>query len=247
MRISSPVSRPATCDTVLREPLPWFARVVLRRPLQIQANLDRIAAAGIVERVPNVWQIFVGVLRMWYRIFFDNAGIGTCQTDSVRTTRRARLFEHRAIRLPFLLWEGSVVPLDLSGLASPPERLMTHLLGTHHDGDAFFYDLRVLACHPGMLEELHRRTLEVVRHDTRRARWLRDLCVYEGYHEHLLAAVERARRGEWRVQAVSPSTDTSLEAYLDWCAAQPSTPAATRAAWRRGELDLGAPSVERTA
>lgn len=227
-------------------PLPWFARLLLRHPAQIAENLERVAAAGIVERVPNLWQIFLGVLRMWRRILFDNAGIGTSVDDPVRPGWRARLFRYRPLRFPFLLREGSVRPLDLSGLASSPEQLMTHVLGTHHDGDAFFYDLRILACHPGRLEELHRRTRGIVQHDSKRTRWLRDLCVYANYHEHLLAAVERALRGEWRVRPVSTSTDTSLEAYLDWCAAQPATPAATRAAWRRGELDLASPSAERT-
>ncbi len=230
-----------------REPLPWYAHLVLRRPEQIRANLDRIADAGIVERTPNVWQIFLGVLRMWYRILFHSEGIGTSLADPVRRGFRARLLDYRVFRFPCLLWERSIAPLDLSGLASPPERLMTHLLGTHHDGDAFFYDLRILACHPGKLEELRQRARDVVQHDTPRHRWLRDLCVYENYHEHLLVAVERALAGDWQVKPQSPHADTSLESYLDWCAAQPSTPEATRIAWRRGELDLDSPSVERRA
>lgn len=231
----------------LREPLPWFARFVLRRPRQIQENLDRIAEAGIVERVPNVWQIFLGVVRMWVRIYFHSDGIGTSGADPVRRGWRARLFDYRVIRFPALLWERSIAPLDLSGLASPPERLMTHLLGTHHDGDAFFYDLRILACHPGRLEELRGRAHAVVSSDTRRHRWLRDLCVYEGYHESLVAAIERAVAGDWRVRPGPATADTTLEAYLAWCAAQPATPAATRTAWRNGELDFDAPSVERAA
>lgn len=223
-------------------PLPLYARAILVHPEQVEANLARIRAAGIVPLVPNSWQVFLGVMRMWYRILFHNEGIGTSQTMAVRTTRRARLLRWRALRLPCLLWEGSVVPHDLSGLASRPERLATHLLGTHHEGDTPLYDLRILSCVPGALERLRDAAERVVKEDTRRTRWLRDLCVYEGYHEELLAIIERALAGDWRASPTVDHTDTSLEEYLAWCASRPATPAATWAAWRRGELGLDDPA-----
>ena len=51
-----------------------------------------------------------------------------------------RASSRRWLRGPFLLREGSIAPWDLSGLLSTPERLMTHMLGTHHDGLQFVYD-----------------------------------------------------------------------------------------------------------
>jgi hypothetical protein len=117
---------------------------------------------------------------------------------------------------------------------------VSHLLGAHHDGNQFAYDLRILSCHPGMLEELRRRAAEVVQHDTPRARWLRDLVAYEGYHERLLHAVERALAGSFALpddDARNP--DVAFDAYLQWCAGQPASPGETWRAWRRGALRFG--------
>ena len=71
--------------------LPWYARLVLVRPQQIQDNLDRIRAAEIVERTPNPWQIFLGVVRMWNRILFHSGPIGTSDTAPMRDGWRPRL------------------------------------------------------------------------------------------------------------------------------------------------------------
>ena len=52
-----------------------------------------------------------------------------------------------------------------------------------------------------------------------RARWLRDLTVFEGYHEALLVAVEAALGGKLELSdADARSPDVSLRAYLAWCA-----------------------------
>lgn len=219
------------------ERFPWHAYAVLLRPRRIAAALDAIRAARIVDPVPTLFQIELGVLRMWHRILFRPDTIGTTVEFPVRDDRWARLLERRWLRFPFLLREGSVVPWDLSGLLSPPERLMTHLLGTHHDGLQFVYDLQVLAVHPGALEELERRAREVVEHDTPRTRWLRNLCVYERYHETLLEVVERAaREGVTLPPEQADDPDISFVAYLRWCALQPRTPREAWRAWRDGRL-----------
>ena len=174
------------------ERIPWHAWLVLWRPRRVLEKLRAVERAGIVRHVPNLWQIEIGVLRMWYRILFRSEEIGTSATQPVRVSRRARWLAWRALRLPCLLWEGSVRPWDLSGLLSTPDSLTTHLLGTHHDGAAFVYDMQILALEPGRIERLRDEARAVIARDDRRSRWLRDLCVYEGYHEDLLAMVERA-------------------------------------------------------
>ena len=223
------------------EPVPLFAWLVLWSPGRIQASLARIRDAAIVEAVPNLWQIFLGVLRMVHRLVFRTETVGTCRGHAVRPTRRARLLQYRAIRLPFLLLERVVAPLDFSGLASTPDRIMRHLLGAHHDGDQFVYDLQLLALQPGKLEELRDAVRVVIAGDAARARWLRDLTVFEGYHEALLAATDRAIRADG---VDSPDggldPDLSLLGYLRWCARQPSSFGATLRAIRRGELRFSA-------
>lgn len=219
---------------------PWHAYLILLRPRRIAAALAAVRRAGLVEHVPSVWQIELGVLRMWHRVVFRPETIGTTADWPVRDDRWARLLERRPIRFPFLLREGSVVPWDLSGLLSGPERLMTHLLGTHHDGHQFVYDLEMLAAYPGALEELRARAREVVAGDTPRTRWLRNLCVYEGYHETLLEVVERFLRDGFELSPEeADDPDISFLAYLRWCARQPATPRETWCAWREGRFTLG--------
>jgi hypothetical protein len=223
-------------------PVPLVAWLGLWSPERIQASLERVRAAAIVETVPNLWQIFLGVLRMVHRLVVRTETVGTSQGHPVRATRRARLLQYRAIRLPFLLAERVVAPLDFSGLASTPDRIMRHLLGAHHDGDQFVYDLQLLALQPGKLEELRDAVRAVIAADDARARWLRDLTVFEGYHEALLVATERAiGAGAFTSSDGGLDADLSLLGYLRWCARQPASFGATLRAARRGELRLSAP------
>jgi hypothetical protein len=222
-----------------RDDIPWYLRTWLLFPERVGESLRRVEEAGLVERVPNRWQVGLGVLRMWHRVLFRSDTIGTCAEDPVRPTWRARLFDNRALRFPFLLAERAIAPLDFSGLASPPERVIRHLLGAHHDGLQFAYDLALLSVHPGKLEELRQRARAVVEGSDPRAEWLRDLVVYDRYHERLLEAVEGALADGVRLpDDAEADPDISFTGYLRWCAAQPATPEETLAAWRRGEYTI---------
>ena len=206
--------------------------------MKISDSLEKIEAARLVSRTPNRWQVQLGILRMAHRVLFRSETVGTSSAP-VRSTLRARLFAWRAARLPGLLWERAVVPFDLSGLGTHPDRLVAHLLAAHHDGRQFAYDLQILSVWPGRLEEVHRRAAEVAAGDDRRSRWLRDLVVFEGYHVGLRDAALEAMERDWGLTASEAADpDISLLAWLDWCAARPETPAATWAAWRRGELEI---------
>lgn len=218
---------------------PLHAYAILFNPARIDAALDRIRAQNVVPRTPNRWQISLGVLRMVHRLIFRPETIGTCTAYPVRDTWRARLLERRPLRFPFLLAERAVAPWDFSGLLSSKERVFSHLLGAHHDENQFVYDLEMLALHPGALAELRAAVERVVHDDNARTRWLRDLVVYERYHENLLAAVEKAERGESTLSpAEADDPDISFLAYLRWCAAQPETPAETIDLLRRGRFTV---------
>jgi hypothetical protein len=213
------------------------ARFLVPRARDIEAGLARLREAG-VDPVPNLWQTTLGVYRMWWRLLTRSDTIGTSQ-DPVRPTLRARLLYARALRFPFLLREQAVNPADFSGLASSPERIIRHLLGAHHDHNQFAYDLEILGCYPGTLDELHGSVRAVVTGESPRAEWLRDLVVHEGYHERLLDAVTHALRGEVPVSAEErDDPDISFLAYLRWCARQPATPKATLSAILAGELSF---------
>jgi hypothetical protein len=215
---------------------PWYVRLLLGDPERIRVHLDRMRVHGIVEVAPNPWQLCLGVLRLWHRSIFRSETVGTSPEGTVRPTWRARLLANRAVRLPFLLAERAVAPLDFTGLRNPPERLIRHLLGAHHDRNQFVYDLEILAGH-GRLEQLRDAVAEVIGYDTHRSRWLRDLTVFEGYHESLAAAVAGAiESGPRMSEAEASDPDLSFRAYLAWCARQPATPAETLAAWREGRF-----------
>lgn len=221
-----------------RAPLPLFAKVILIDPAAVERRLEAIAKSGLVPRVPNAWQITLGILRMWHRLIFRNDDIGTSSARP-RATWRARLLAYRPLRFPFLLAEKAVAPHDFSGLLSSRERVLTHLLGAHHEGAQFVYDLEMLGADPGAYDELLRRVREVVEHDTPRARWLRDLTVFEGYHEALLVATERAMQGLFDYPPeLAHDPDTRFVAYLEWCARQPATSDETVAAWRAGRFTI---------
>jgi len=220
----------------------WHAWLLLLAPGRVQHGLQRVRETALVSGVPNLWQIELGVLRMWHRALFRSESIGTCEAFPVRSTWRARLLAFRPLRFPFLLAERAVAPWDMSGFLSSPERVIRHLLGAHHDEHQFIYDLQMLTLYPGALEELRRRLTAVVEQDTPRSRWLRDLTVHEQYHESLMAGLTRfmaGTSGEMELgEGDGEDPDISFRAYLAWCARQPASPAETWAAWRRGAFGL---------
>jgi hypothetical protein len=219
----------------MSSPIPWHSYLVVYRPRRILARLAQLVVAGVIPRAPTVWQVELGVLRMWSRVLFRSGTVGTCTDHPVRSTWRARVLQYRLIRGVFLFWERAIAPLDHSGLIASDERLMRHLLAAHHDQHQFAYDLEMLRATPGALADLRARTLVAIEGTTRRARWLRDLCVYERYHDNLLVAVDAALAGE---PLVAPDEvddpDIGFTAYMRWCCAQPSTLTATWRAWRAG-------------
>lgn len=213
------------------------------RPDRARSTLEALRRSGLVETVPNLWQVELGVVRMLHRIVFRPDTIGTAVAAPVRDDPWARLLRNRLLRLPFLLHEGSVAPWDLSGLASGPDRIERHLLGTHHDRSQSSYDLELLSIHPGRLERLAARVRAVVDGRDPRHRWLRNLCVYEGYHERLLANVESWLRGDRLADPEASDPDVCFAAHLRWCARQPATPREAWRAWREGRLDFGVAST----
>lgn len=222
---------------------PWHARLLLVRPARVRSTLEVLRRSGLVEQVPNLWQVELGVIRMLHRIAFRPGTIGTAVEAPVRDDPGARLLANRLLRFPFLLREGSIAPWDLSGLASGPDRIERHLLGTHHDRGQSSYDIELLSIHPGRLERLARRARAVVDGSDPHHRSLRNLCVYEGYHERLLESVEARLGGRMPSGPDASDPDVCFAAHLRWCARQPTHPRATWRAWREGRLDLGPASV----
>ncbi len=218
--------------------LPWFAKVLLVDADGIERALVRLRSSGKLRRVPNRWQIALGVARMWHRMLFRSETVGTSSAPP-RRTWLARLVRPRPLRFPFLVVERAIAPLDFSGLLSTRERVLRHLLGAHHDAAQFAYDLEMLMLDEGALDELLSRTRAVVSGADPRAGYLRDLVVFEGYHEALLGAVERALDGDLGLDPRDArDPDISFFGYLEWCADQPATFAETVAALSAGTYTI---------
>src|SRR5262245_55908049 len=103
--------------------IPWYVRLILVQPERVARGLERVRAAHVVDDAPNLWQLSLGVLRMWHRVLFRSETVGTSPGGRVRDTWRARLLENRALRFPFLVAERAIAPLDFTGLASSRERI----------------------------------------------------------------------------------------------------------------------------
>ena len=215
----------------------WAYPIVLF-PSAIRRSLDQIENTPGLP-TPNLWQVALGAVRMVHRLCFRTETVGTCAEQTVRQNWRARLLQYRPIRVPFLLTERAIAPLDLTGLASGRERVIRHLLGAHHDGNQFAYDLQMLSIWPGALLELSQRVDAVVEARDPRSDWLRDLTVFEGYHEKLQTAVHHALNDGVRVtdeEAMNP--DVSFYGFLRWCSNQSETPRATLTALRCGRFSF---------
>lgn len=228
-----------TTATPTTDTIPLLARLVLLRPDAVAARLARAEAAGLIDRAPNLWQVTLGVARMLHRMWARPETIGLSNDHAVRPSWRARLFAPRPLRFLPAVLAGAVRPWDLTGLLTGPDGMIRHLVAAHHDRHQFAYDLQILSMFPGALERALDEARRVRAGATARDRLLRDLAVFEGYHDTLVDAVERARAGDFLLTAEEErDPDVSFVAYLEWCRAQPATPAATLAALREGRLDL---------
>lgn len=237
---------PRTLKANLR--YPWHTRLLLWRPDRVEQRLASLLDAKVIHKRPTLWQLELGVLRMWHRVFFRSETIGTSTHHKVRDTWRARLLHNRLVRGPVLLIERAIAPWDHTGLASDSNRLIRHLLAAHHDGAQFAYDFSILRAQPGALEELQAEVLRVVKQPSARDRWLHDVVVFDGYHEALLAALNRILEGEPLLSPEqSRDPDISFEAFIAWCLDQPASPlASSRAVMKQVARRLSLLRAERS-
>jgi hypothetical protein len=223
----------------MAESIPLFYRALLRHPERVLWHVDKLYEAGRIDKKPNLWQVSMGVFYMVHRILFRSETIGVDESP-VRSTIGARLLRYRPLRFPFLLLTGSVDPIDLTGLAGTVEQKLTHLVGAYHPGDNALYDLECIAFDQEAIRKLQKDVESIVAEKTLRGRFLKDLTVYEGYHERLLSLVERALRNDYAPAADHVDhPDTTLRGFVRWCAAQEETPEKTLEALRQGRLRFG--------
>ena len=217
---------------------PWYAYVILITPGRVFENLERCLHAYPVSKKITPWQLCLAVLRMWHRLIFNPGTIGLSSQDPVRNSWRAKLFQWRPARFPFLLAYGSIKPLDYTGLRQTGENLIRHVVGTHHEGKQSVYDLQVLQAY-GVIDDLYVQTQAIVEGTDKRHEWFKDLCVYESYHEKLLLRLEAWKEGDDQLSVEERANpDLTLTGALQWCSEQPPTPSLTFRAWRAGQFKI---------
>lgn len=207
-------------------------------PTRVQKHLAQVELPE--SEKPNLWQLQLGVFRMFYRVIYRSETIGNSEEHPVRNRLVSRLLHIRLLRLIVLRTLRAVAPLDFSGLVSDQDRIVRHLLFAHHDKNQFVYDFELLLSWPGGLEKIEGLARSVIDGTTLMSELIRDVAIYERYHENLLDAVQRFR--------ADPSTalpenerndpDISFFAYLAWCARQPETPSATLQLYRAGRFSI---------
>lgn len=111
-------------------------------------------------------------------------------------------------------------------------------MGTHHDVQRGIAqardDFEILVLHPDGLATLRSACAAVVAGDHPRAGLCRDLCVYEGYHEGLLALVDDVLAHGFPAE-IDP--DLSFFAMLRFCATLPDTPPRLSSVFREVALE----------
>lgn len=214
-------------------------RAFLRDPDAIQANLRALHDAGLIDDIPTLFQVSMGVAHMWHRILFRPDTIGVAPDVPVRDTWRARVMERRWARFPFLVRERVIHPFELTGLATSTAALRAHVMGAFHPGEQALYDFAILAAWPGELEALRDELQSLVDGTHPRGAWLADLCVYENYHQHALALVEGALQGRFESDS-DREADTTLRGFVRFLCTQPETATAALRALREGRLRVSA-------
>ena len=99
----------------MKQSYPWWSY-----PLLLSPNSEALDTISKSPRnsvnIPNLWQVGLGVLRMYHRLVFRSETIGTGPLGAVRSTWRSKILRHRMVRGPVLWSQGAIA--DLSGLSS---------------------------------------------------------------------------------------------------------------------------------
>lgn len=202
--------------------------LLLHNPKLLQKNLRLLKERGHIREIPTLWQVFQGMAQQWWYTVNNLETLGHDFENPIRDSIGAKLLQPHAMRFLPLMIEGAINPADRTGLALTPERKMRHILGTHHPPETVIYDLQLLDCYPGALDTLRAKLVAIIEGDDFKSRWLKDLVVYEGYHESILPTVDRAIAGDFSVSLPPrPGDDFTVGSFAERCLACPPKPDGT--------------------
>jgi hypothetical protein len=206
------------------------------RPREIPERLERLRAAGYVERAPNRWQLWFGGLDMVRYV------IAPAARD---------YYEQKGISFGFhtllRVLDDPVSMIDPTGLLSQRETIIGHVMQVVHLNPV--YDLQLLESFPDGLAELEKQVTEMIDGRHPRASTIAAIVEDPAYHGRLLDYVIRFRadrdalppvRQEQTLRADPVFAEAerlfaTLPGFLSYCNRLPASPVALLRRFARRE------------
>jgi hypothetical protein len=206
------------------------------RPREIPDRLERLRAAGYVERAPNRWQLWFGGLDMVRYV------IAPAARDYYQQKGISFGF-HTLLRV----LDDPVSMIDPTGLLSQRDTIIGHVMQVVHLNPV--YDLQLLESFPDGLAELERQVVEMIEGRHPRVRTIAAIVEDPGYHARLLDYVSRFRadrdalppvRQEQTLRsdpvfAAAEQLFATLPGFLGYCMGLPASPVALLRRFARRE------------
>lgn len=193
----------------------------------IAARLGPRVEAGELEALPSPWQVRAGGFVM--------LPVYLSETERERRQSRRTVRGQVPVRVPLqVLYNPRQIWPD-TGISQPVHTVIKHLLSVFHEPAFLGYDLQLLASHPGGLETLRRRALEVADGRARGASWLTAMVGGPGYHATLAEWAERASNGELPDPLDVDPRFATLSGFARFCLTLPDWPSASFYGFERGD------------
>jgi hypothetical protein len=206
----------------------WKTLLAFRDRAGARQRLERLEELGLLEEIPNDWQLAVGSYRMLFEFLIPSS-------EFLYADAGKDFWWQQVLRV---LDEPSAV-MDPTGLYASQEAIISHLIQVTHFEAA--YDVALLHMFPGGLDALEEELRQLVAGTHPRQEALDAIVERPEYHEKLLEAVVRYRADpheHWRCSTV-PTPPNSGEVFafgenfltpgrfFEFCSKQPASPLAS--------------------
>jgi hypothetical protein len=181
-----------------------------------RVRLQYFVDHGLLEAVPDSWQIAAGTLVMLPVVLNE--------TPRGRVMSRRTVLGQIPVRVPLQMLYCPQQALVGSGLLATRETVVRHVLSVYHEDAMVTYDLQLAQTHPGGLDELERRAAAVARGHDLTSKLLRGLVGGRGYHERIVELCRMARHFEY---VLNPNVDqrfATLLGFARFCRTLPTFP-----------------------
>jgi hypothetical protein len=194
------------------------------------ARFRHFVNRGMLEAVPTAWQMAMGSLIMLPVLYSES--------PRERVMSRRTLLGQVPLRAPLQALFCPQQALSSTGLLTPRDAIVRHVISVYHEEPALTYDLQLLESHPGGLDALEREAWAVAQGRRRWSRLLTQLVGGAGYHARVAELAAAARRSEYPDTAPLDPRFASVVGFGRFCLGLPDWPPLDfygfdRDTWRR--------------